>query len=94
MVGYYRRFNPLVQRARQVVQSGEIGSLVAVNLLWTLQKPENYYDVVWRTESGGGPILINLIHDIDILRYVCGEIQQVYALTSSVTRDFDVEDTT
>ena len=53
MVGHYRRFNPLVQKARQVIQSGEIGSLVAVNLLWALQKPENYYDVVWRTESGG-----------------------------------------
>ena len=92
MVGHYRRFNPLVQKARQVIQSGEIGSLVVVNLLWALQKPENYYDVVWRTESGGGPILINLIHDIDILRYVCGEIHQVCALTSSVTRGFDVED--
>ncbi|MEM7134293.1 MAG: Gfo/Idh/MocA family oxidoreductase [Chloroflexota bacterium] len=92
MVGHYRRFNPLVQKARAVIQSGQIGRLVAVNVMWTLQKPDAYYDVTWRTEPGGGPILINLIHDIDTLRYICGEIQQLYALTSSDTRGLTVED--
>lgn len=93
VVGHHRRFNPLVQRTREVVQNGKIGRLAAVNVLWTLQKPDAYYAVKWRTALGGGPLLINLIHDIDTLRYVCGEIEQIYALTSSATRGFDVEDT-
>ena len=42
-------------------------------------KPDDYYRVQWRCKRpGGGLTLINLIHDIDSLRFVCGEIRQVY----------------
>ena len=37
--------------------------------------------------------MINLIHDVDSLRFICGEITQVYAQCSSSIRDFAVEDT-
>ncbi|MEM7030800.1 MAG: Gfo/Idh/MocA family oxidoreductase [Chloroflexota bacterium] len=93
LVGHYRRFNPLVQKARDIIQSGDIGQLVSVAAIWALQKPEAYYEVHWRTVAGGGPILINLIHDIDNLRFICGEIQSLYAMTSSETRGLAVEDT-
>ena len=61
-------------------------------MLWTVKKPDDYYEVLWRTRAGGGPVLTNLIHEIDSLRYVCGEIISVYAATSSATRGFEVED--
>lgn len=93
LVGHHRRHNPLVQQARIFIQNNEIGKLVAVSVLWALLKPSDYYDVAWRTQPGGGPVLINLIHDIDNLRYICGEIRSVYAVTSSVARGFAVEDT-
>jgi predicted dehydrogenase len=93
LVGHHRRFNPLVEAAREVVQSGKIGRLVAVSVLWTLLKPTDYFNVEWRRKPGGGPVLINMIHDVDNLRYICGEIQNIYAEVSSAARGFEVEDT-
>ena len=93
LVGHHRRHNPLVQQARNLVQAGEIGELVGVVAMFTLLKPDDYYNATWRTQPGGGPILTNLIHDIDNLRFICGEIDSVYAVTSSKTRGFVIEDT-
>ncbi|RDJ23203.1 gfo/Idh/MocA family oxidoreductase [Bosea caraganae] len=93
LAGHHRRHNPIVKEARRIVQSGEIGRLVAVNALFLIKKPDDYFDVAWRREPGGGPVLINLIHDIDNLRFICGEIDSVQAMASNATRGFPVEDT-
>ncbi|HYR34402.1 MAG TPA: Gfo/Idh/MocA family oxidoreductase [Burkholderiales bacterium] len=92
LVGHHRRHNPLIEKAREIVQGGAIGRLAAVAALWLLQKPADYFDVAWRRESGGGPLLINLIHDVDDLRYICGEITEVRAITANAVRGFEVED--
>jgi predicted dehydrogenase len=93
LVGHHRRHNPRIRAVRQMIANGEIGQLTAVVGLWLLQKPDSYFDVAWRREPGGGPILINLVHDIDDLRFICGEIVEVQALTSNSVRGFAVEDT-
>jgi predicted dehydrogenase len=93
LVGHHRRHNPIVEKAREIVQGGGIGRLAAVAALWLLRKPDDYYDVAWRSEPGGGPLLINCIHDVDDLRYICGEIEEVRAFLSSGMRKFKVEDT-
>lgn len=93
LVGHHRRHNPLVNKARSLVQGGVIGRLVAVSVLWALKKPDDYYQVPWRCQRpGGGPTLINLIHEVDTLRFICGEICQVYAQSSSAVRGLAVED--
>ena len=94
LVAHHRRFNPMVESTREIIQNGELGELVGVNILWTMYKPDEYFEAgPWRKQKGGGPILINTIHEIDILRYVYGEIGRVYAETSSKIRGFEVEDT-
>lgn len=93
LTGHHRRHNPIMQAARDFVASGALGKVVAANGTWLRRKPDDYYDVTWRREAGGGPILINAIHDIDCLRMVLGEIESVQATASSKTREFPVEDT-
>jgi len=92
LVGHHRRYNPIIEKAREIVQSGAIGRLTAVAGLWLVRKPDDYYDVAWRRAPGGGPILINLIHDIDLLRFIVGEIEAVTAFTANAARGFAVED--
>jgi predicted dehydrogenase len=93
LVGHHRRHNPRIRAVREIIAQGRIGQLTAVVGLWLLRKPDDYFDVAWRREPGGGPILINLVHDIDNLRFICGEIAEVQALISNGARGFSVEDT-
>ena len=59
-----------------------------------MRKHDAYYDADWRrARPGGGPTLINLIHDVDLLRYLCGDIARVYAEGGSELRGHGVEDT-
>jgi predicted dehydrogenase len=94
LVGHHRTHSPLMRRAREIVQSGVLGPLVAVTGSALFYKPDGYFDEApWRREAGGGPVLINLIHEIGNLRSLCGEIVTVQALASSATRHHAVEDT-
>lgn len=93
LVGHHRRHNRRVKAVRDAIAGGELGALIAVAGLWLLKKPDDYFDVAWRREHGGGPVLINLVHDIDNLRFICGEIVDVQAMTANKARGFAIEDT-
>ncbi|WP_168587845.1 Gfo/Idh/MocA family protein [Saccharopolyspora sp. ASAGF58] len=92
LVGYQRRHSPDIQRARACIEEGALGDVVAVNGMWFVKKHDDYFDVSWRRHAGGGPILINLTHDIDCFRYLFGDIESVHAVMSNRVRQFDVED--
>ena len=93
-VGHHRRFDPVIEVAREAMESGRIGRLVAVECLWAMRKHEAYFCAEWRrTRPGGGPALINLIHDVDLLRHLCGDVVRVYAEGGSWLRGHEVEDT-
>ncbi|MDT1060912.1 Gfo/Idh/MocA family oxidoreductase [Paracoccus sp. CPCC 101403] len=93
LVGHHRRHSPDIRAAKKSIAAGELGGLVAVNGMTLFDKPEPYFQAEWRRQPGGGPLLINLIHDIDALRHLVGEIESVRAFTSSAVRGFAVEDT-
>jgi predicted dehydrogenase len=93
LVGHHRRYNPIIRCARQMMAEGCLGRLTNATVLYTFYKPPEYFDVGWRLRSGGGPILINLIHEVDLIRHLCGEIESVQALASNATRGFALEDT-
>ncbi|HEX6138154.1 MAG TPA: Gfo/Idh/MocA family oxidoreductase [Casimicrobiaceae bacterium] len=94
LVGHHRRHGAIIARACEIVAGGALGPLVAVMGSAMFYKPDDYFDEApWRRQPGGGPVLINLIHEIGNLRALCGEIVAVQALSSNARRGFPVEDT-
>lgn len=94
LVGHHRRHNPILKAARAFLNEGRLGRLLNVTVLAQFLKPDPYFAFDWRRRRpGGGPILINLIHEIDVVRHLCGEIASVRAIASSAARGFEVEDT-
>ncbi|GGE58463.1 Gfo/Idh/MocA family protein [Actibacterium pelagium] len=91
VTGHHRRCHPFVSEARAM--QDRIGDLVGVNGLWSLRKHDTYYDVPWRRQKGAGPILTNLSHEIDLLRFFAGEVVEVSAMTANARRGLEIEDT-
>jgi predicted dehydrogenase len=95
LTGHHRRYSPIMARAREIVRSGVLGSIVAVVGTALFYKPDDYFDVGggWRRQPGGGPILLNLIHEVNNLQALVGDVVRVHATTSDAARGFEVEDT-
>ena len=94
LIGHHRAHSPIMALAQKVVDEGQLGRLVSVMGSAMFYKPDPYFtDAPWRTVKGGGPVLINLNHEIHNLRMLCGDVVEVQALSSNAVRGFEVEDT-
>jgi predicted dehydrogenase len=88
LVAHHRRYHASVQQLKQLISNGAIGTVVATNLIWAMRKPDTYFEGNWR-KTGGSPVMINLVHDIDFLRFVVGEIATTTALRGKGLRGKD-----
>ena len=94
LIGHHRAHSPIMRQAKAVIDAGHLGQLVSIMGSAMFYKPDDYFaQAPWRREVGGGPVLINLIHEIHNLRMLCGEMVEVQAMTSNAVRGFAVEDT-
>ncbi|WP_151980224.1 Gfo/Idh/MocA family protein [Acinetobacter guerrae] len=93
LVGHHRRHNKIIQQAHELIQKGTLGQINTFNALWSVYKPDPYFDIEWHRKAGAGVLAINLVHDLDLMRYLNGEIESVQAMTSHQNRHLDVEDT-
>jgi predicted dehydrogenase len=95
LTGHHRNYSSIMAAARAVIGSGVLGSIVAVSGTALFHKPDGYFDVGggWRRKPGGGPVLLNLVHEVNNLLALVGDIVRVQAVTSNATRGFPVEDT-
>lgn len=93
LVGQAHRFSGKLRKLRELVVSGALGDIVGVHMFCVAAKDCDYFKEKWRVSPGGGPLLINGIHDMDGLRFITGqEISSVYAAARNNIRGHPVED--
>ena len=93
LVGHHRRHNPIISKVKELISAGEIGEVRALHCTCWFYKPDSYFEnAPWRTKKGAGPISVNLAHDIDLMRYLCGEVVQVQAQKNLAKRGYENED--
>ncbi len=93
LVGHHRRHHPFVQKTKEIIAKGTLGQLVAVHGIWSVRKPDSYFQGNWRAGAAGSPISINLVHDLDLLRFMVGDVAEVTGFLSQNARQRGVEDT-
>ena len=93
LVGHHRRHNPIIDEAHHLIAEGRIGEVRIIHAQCWFYKPDKYFDCApWRKRPGAGPISVNLVHEVDLLRYLCGEIINVQVQALSSSRGFDNEE--
>lgn len=90
------RLNPTVRLLRQAVDKGRFGQICLgqVNVFWT--RPQEYYDEApWRGTRAldGGAFLNQASHYVDLLQWLMGEVESVEAITGTLARNIECEDT-
>ena len=95
---FNQRTNPLYQKLKSLIDGGEIGSIRRTNwMITTWWRPQGYYDQgAWRAtwEGEGGGVLVNQApHQIDLLQWICGMPKKVYSnVKYGFQRNIAVED--
>lgn len=96
-VAYYRRFYPVVERVKEIINSGEIGvPAIAQMEAFEWFNPAAGDSRSWLLQkqlAGGGPMFDFGCHRIEVLLNVFGPISEVKALMANVVFDREVEDT-
>lgn len=94
---YNQRTNPLYQKLRDLVQTGELGVLKRTNWIIDWYRPQSYYDsggwrATWAGE-GGGVLLNQDPHQLDLWQWICGMPKRVRAFCSfGKYHNIEVED--
>lgn len=96
-VAYYRRFYPVLERVRQLLLSGEIGTPVfaQMNAFEYLDMPADSkrHWFLEKTKSGGGPMMDFGCHRLEVLTDLFGKVAAVERMTANIVIDREVEDT-
>jgi len=98
MVGFNRRFNPIYQEIKKLIDEQAIGNIFQIRvhtmLPWTYEWWRPVSD--WFKDEkklGGGCLIDGGAHDIDMLRWFGGDVESVFAMMGTlVVKDFGGED--
>ncbi len=90
------RFDPGVQQLREAVAGGRLGRLVLGDAIVKWYRTQQYYDSGdWRGTwalDGGGCLVNQGIHSVDLLRWIMGPVERVFARCATAAHRIEVED--
>ncbi|HZK78907.1 MAG TPA: Gfo/Idh/MocA family oxidoreductase [Gemmatimonadaceae bacterium] len=90
------RLNAPIQRLKQAVDKGRFGRLYLANCTVRWTRPQEYYDQApWRGtwEFDGGAFMNQASHYVDLIQWVVGPVDGVMAMTATLARKIETEDT-
>jgi len=95
---FQNRFNPNIQKFKIQLDKDAIGDIFLGDAYIKWYRKQSYYDsAAWRgtlTLDGGGALINQAIHTIDLLQWVMGEVESVYGQVGTFTHDgLEGEDT-
>ena len=94
MFGFNHRFHPAILKAKAVIDTGRMGKILSLRGLYG-KSGGVAYEQSWRNDadlSGGGILLDQGIHMLDLFRLFCEDFDQVKCFTSNSYWDVPVED--
>jgi predicted dehydrogenase len=95
MYGFNHRYHESVQDALKLIRSGEFGRIINMRGVYGKSQLITFNQSDWRTRreiSGGGVLLDQGVHMVDLMRLFAGEFTDVSSIISNSTWGFDVED--
>lgn len=95
MYGFNHRHHESVQDALRLIRSGELGSIINMRGVYGKSKLVTFNQPDWRTKrhiSGGGVLLDQGIHMVDLMRLFAGEFSEIHSFISNSHFGYDVED--
>jgi len=93
-----RRWYPPVKRVKEAIEAGKIGKPVLATITMLGWRDKAYYDAdAWRgtwKEEGGGVLVNQSPHQLDILLWFMGDIDEVYGIWRNLNHPYiEVDDT-
>ena len=95
MYGFNHRFHESVQDALTILRSGELGRVINMRGMYGKAKLITFNQPDWRAKreiAGGGVLLDQGIHMVDLMRLFGGEYDEVHSFISNGHWGYDVED--
>ena len=94
MFGFNHRFHPAIEKAKKLIDSKKFGKVISLRGVYGKSGGINFKKS-WRNNikiSGGGILLDQGIHMIDIFRFFCGNFEKIKSFQSNSFWKFDIED--
>jgi predicted dehydrogenase len=95
MYGFNHRYHESVQEALRILRSGELGAVINMRGMYGKAKLITFNQPDWRTKrgiAGGGVLLDQGIHMVDLMRLFGGEFTDIHSFISNSHWGYDVED--